>query len=90
MKKLTLDLDALRVDSFETDEDGPYRGTVQGQSDTDMHRVCTTPTNCETDVSHSTCMAGTCPGSEPCFCGSASDCENTFDWDACTAAVTCV
>ncbi len=42
MNKLTLDLDELRVDSFETTELGDEKGTVQGFSGWSDDSVCPT------------------------------------------------
>jgi hypothetical protein len=53
MKKLTLSLDTLEVQSFTTAHDEPGRGTVHGE------QQCTCPTNC-TCPGCPTC-AETCP-----------------------------
>lgn len=62
MKKLTLDLDSLRVDTFATDREGGARGTVQGHDDDDdtlptefcSQRPCT-KTGCPTQYGQNTC-----------------------------------
>jgi hypothetical protein len=74
MKKLTLDLNALEVQSFATEPATPNRGTVRAEQ-------CTCPTACtcpgcptcdETcpDTCYETCAAGftcaTCGGQETC------------------------
>jgi hypothetical protein len=50
MKKLALDLDTLRVESFATQEAQPARGTVCGHDDTMETENCTIDT----------CLLGTC------------------------------
>jgi hypothetical protein len=46
MKKLTLDPEQLRVDSFTTAHDADTRGTVRGHDDTVESEWCTTPEGC--------------------------------------------
>jgi hypothetical protein len=41
MQKLTLDLDEIRVESFETEEAGDVRGTVHAHDDTQETEWCT-------------------------------------------------
>lgn len=67
MKKLTLDLDTLRVETFETaGTGGDGRGTVQGNgvSDTTCNeRLCGCPTNgldCGSRVTDCGCVSFTC------------------------------
>ena len=46
MKKLTLDPDLLRIESFPTSEPRALRGTVRGHDDTQESEWCTTPETC--------------------------------------------
>ncbi len=64
MRKLTLDLNALRVQSFTPDEDGPLPfGTVHGrQKDTGPETVCTASPGC---ASGDRCAGGDRPPSPP-------------------------
>jgi hypothetical protein len=75
MKKLTLTLDDLRVDSFETSVGRQERGTVIGE------QQCT----CNTQ-----CGQNTCPGCPTCDYTCANTCPNTC-WDTCdyTCGNTC-
>lgn len=56
MKKLQLDMDALRVVSFATQDAQALRGTVRGHDDTMETEWC----------SIETCFAGTCPTYKTC------------------------
>jgi len=60
MKKISLDLDALQVDSFATDAPLPEQGTVQGHADTFFLP----------------CQTGTCGFSCGLTCGFGSTCLN--------------
>jgi hypothetical protein len=57
MKKLTLDLDQLTVDSFDTSETGAEKGTVFGEQCT-CYTNCTCP-GCPT-CDHTQCQQNTC------------------------------
>lgn len=46
MKKLSLDLGTLRVDSFATQDVEAARGTVRGHDDTMESEWCTLPKTC--------------------------------------------
>jgi hypothetical protein len=81
MKKLTLDLDQLTVDSFNTVAPAAKRGTVHAEQE------CTCYTNCYT-------YCNTCPGCPTCddsacngSCGGTCFGENTCD--TCVGQVTC-
>jgi hypothetical protein len=65
MKKLTLSLDQLRVDSFDTSAAGGTRGTVRGEQCT-CHTDCTCP-GCPTCdyTCHESCY-GTCAPNYSC------------------------
>lgn len=52
MKKLALNLDTLRVESFATQEVQPARGTVRGHDDTMETENCT--------IDYNTCILATC------------------------------
>jgi hypothetical protein len=41
MKKLKLEIDALKVDSFTTDKKLEMRGTVHGRDETSCGEICT-------------------------------------------------
>lgn len=62
MKKLSLTLDDLRVDSFHTSAAREEKGTVIAEQ-------CTCPTNCETQC--------TCPGCPTCYATCPNTCEET-------------
>jgi hypothetical protein len=82
MKKLRLNLDALAVETFQTDNaDGPT-GTVEGYVSTQ----CTG--GVLTCNGGNTCVAGgaTCGGAETCLTncyGSCVVCEPAYDTDGC-------
>ena len=89
MKKISLQLDSLLVESFETTSGlAGSRGTVRGHvSETTCHqRLCDCETNgmeCETDGCNDT-LAATCPASCTFFCSQtcpvntcAYSCEGT-------------
>jgi hypothetical protein len=58
MKKLTLDLDGIRVESFATAESAGARGTVHGHDDTIETEWCTMEKGCS--------KIGTCFGQNTC------------------------
>lgn len=67
MKKLTLELQDLRVESFATTSPGKARGTVFGEQCT-CNTVCTCPGCATCDVScNGTCDAA-CPGTPGATC----------------------
>ena len=70
MKKLHLELDALRVESFSTaDESAPKQGTVRGHAVTDF-RDCWSDGFC-TDVS--VCLCNTTVTAQIPECGTESE-----------------
>jgi hypothetical protein len=58
MKKIVLNVDELRVETFDTAKMEPERGTVRAQSDTDYIRICTNTYDCNN--SHCTCYIDAC------------------------------
>lgn len=74
MNKLKLQLDDLRVDSFDTTPAEKERGTVLGAQCT-CYTQCTCP-GCDTCDETCGCYTGSCPG-ESCIGGTAcvSDAE---------------
>ncbi|HEX6749227.1 MAG TPA: pinensin family lanthipeptide [Longimicrobium sp.] len=65
MKKMTLSLDALRVESFETDADHPARGTVRGHDGSDVVIDGSNDISCDTcqtcdDSQCDSCWFNTC------------------------------
>jgi hypothetical protein len=58
MRKLTLQLEALTVDSFVTDASGDGAGTVFGQDDTRITEFCTMYKTCL--VTRLGCVTSTC------------------------------
>jgi hypothetical protein len=75
MKKLTLSLDALEVQSFATADGAPGRGTVRGEQ-------CTCPTNC-------TCPGcPTCGETCPATCENTCD-DDTCNTCAISCYDTC-
>lgn len=84
MKKLKLTLDALKVDSFQTDEaDAEGRGTVNGhQSDsTCLQRVCTCRDETEWDMSCGSCVQY----GETCYntCPTYLNCPTAYYYPGC-------
>jgi hypothetical protein len=80
MKKLTLNIDALAVESFETAEPAPqFRGTVKGRQKSTIY--CTVEGWWCAESGQNTCA--TC---DPCACG-----QNTCDQNTCaeTCEATC-
>lgn len=73
MRKLTLNLDMLEVQSFTTSSEGPGRGTVHGEQ-------CTCPTNCTCPGCPS--CDETCPATCPYTCDDAS-CDTCFGQATC-------
>ena len=58
MRKLTLDLDALQIDSFEiTDDAKARRGTVHGHVDYTNPVVCNTAVDCSFNSCYSNCQS---------------------------------
>jgi hypothetical protein len=55
MKKLTLELDDLQVESFETVLEAEVRGTVRGRDDSGSDPSC-----CRTCDGDPTCFTGLC------------------------------
>ncbi|HEU0299240.1 MAG TPA: hypothetical protein VFR37_07300 [Longimicrobium sp.] len=75
MKKLTLNLNALEVQSFATAPDAQGRGTVHAEE-------CTCPTNI--------CATCTCPGCQTCNETCPNTCWNTCDDPSCvTCGFSC-
>ena len=83
MEKLKLNLDEIKVESFETIQPGSKQGTVLGQQT--GTNVCVTCgyTHCdEYTCGDATCAGGTCDGGNTCYC--------TIDDPGCpTVAATC-
>lgn len=73
MKKLTLDLNALEVQSFATDPAEPNRGTVHGEQQCTCPSACTCP-GCPT--CDETCPE-TCAGFTCATCGGQETCDYT-------------
>jgi hypothetical protein len=77
MKKLTLDLNALTVQSFATAPAAPSRGTVHGEQQCTCPTACTCP-GCPTcdetcpDTCYETCAGFTCA-----TCGGQETCDYT-------------
>lgn len=57
MAKLRLNLEALKVESFETAEEGPVRGTVMGNEEYTYY--CETDVDCRTP-GHASCVVTRC------------------------------
>jgi hypothetical protein len=75
MRKLTLDLDSLAVQSFETGEDEAVRGTVHGNYLTEWGCTGMDP-NCKSNYDATDCRVsdlGTCAGT----CGSTCGCTGS-------------
>ena len=96
MKKLTLDLDALHVDSFEpAPAVRSLRGTVKGRESDTMEMWCREP-NGFTDFDFS-CMAAsciysciTCGGSCDGSCATCDSCDSCYTCNAtCDCTIDC-
>lgn len=81
MKKLTLDLDDLQVESFESSPIFPaQRGSVDAHMDTEWN--C--PTN-PVDTMYQSCLVGSCD----CSCESCNfSCDETCGGDTCSCPWT--
>ena len=55
MKKLTLDVEELTVDSFQTEQPGVERGTVAGQAASGLTCACQTWLRCPTILTRDCC-----------------------------------
>ena len=83
MKKLSLDLDQIAVESFATEPARRAHGTVRGHdlSDTTCNQIicdCYTGGTCDTDCGQITCddtCANTCGCSAPQICVSGHTCD---------------
>lgn len=64
MKKLSLNLDELEVESFDTHDEQERRGTVLGRDDSEMGSGCDTNDVC--------CGANTVGGA----CGTSGNCDD--------------
>jgi hypothetical protein len=71
MKKLSLNLDDLRVESFSTARDGDQEGTVAGYVATEW--VCTPYDSCQATFCGASCD-GTCGESHARTCGAVTPC----------------
>jgi hypothetical protein len=60
MKKLTLDLDALRVESYATGDTAERRGTVRAHDDTLETEFCTQEHACTRFCTHARTCAPSC------------------------------
>jgi hypothetical protein len=78
MRKLSLNLEALTVESFETDGSGAVRGTVQGHYGTWKESA---PLSC--DYGCNTQQDGTCPSSAP---SCDASCDGTCEGHTCDAS----
>lgn len=68
MKKLQLNVDALKVDSFSCTADGEEkRGTVHARQD-NLSLYCTGQT-CQASCDTCTVDGNSCSGANVCFCG---------------------
>ncbi len=75
MRKLTLDLDSLAVQSFDTGEDDSLRGTIHGNDNTVWACTGMDP-NCRSNYDATDCMVsdlGTCAAT----CGSTCGCTGS-------------
>jgi hypothetical protein len=90
MRKISLDVDALRVESFDTSPDGAYgpRGTVHGRIEAiggvvvePLSQQCGTYPNCPSPLCMDTPLAS-CDGSCAWTCGAS--CNGT-----CASCATC-
>ena len=83
MKKLTLDLNALEVQSFATAPAAPNRGTVHGEQQCTCPTACTCP-GCPTcdETCADTCWE-TCAGWTCVTCGGQETCGYTCWTRAC-------
>ena len=77
MKKLKLEIEALRVESFEPDDgEGSHGGTVHGRVHyTVVDQSCGCPV---TDLAH-TCTCADTSERADCFCTEAQTCWNCQD-----------
>ena len=64
MKKLTLDLDALRVESFDTDADAREQGTVHAHAEIGAEN---TDRTCKVSCPYGSCVTCYIP-TDPCIC----------------------
>lgn len=99
-RKLSLDLDALVVETFETENTPGGRGTVRAHAYTDTcgQRVCGIPTgggvtcnSCQVTCLD-TCEAS-CQGTCEFTCNTEtgmSDCNSPFSICVCTPGATCI
>jgi hypothetical protein len=83
MKKLTLDLNSLKVQSFATAAAAPNRGTVHGEQQCTCPTACTCP-GCPTcdETCADTCQE-TCAGWTCVTCGGQETCGYTCWTRAC-------
>lgn len=77
MKKLTLDLDQLRVESFSTAETGAEKGTVHGHLGTGGG--CTVYDSCDGSVCGGSCAFPCGGGSGHYTCGIQAACGNSIE-----------
>jgi len=75
MKKLTLEFDELRVESFSTEGADDARGTVEGHIYYGSGVGCTAFYSCEDTVCAASCKAGGCGQSGLNTCGHYSRCN---------------
>lgn len=74
MKKISLDLDTLQVETFSTDNTEGEAGTVYGHIPSAVGNGCTAFYSCEQTVCGSSC-AGGCGGSGHMTCGKYGACK---------------
>lgn len=78
MAKIRLDIDALRVESFDTDTRGAGRGTVHGRSgDPEPGDAAFIPT-----TDWKTCQGGDCTARTLCYNSCLGECFATAENDA--------
>jgi len=95
MKKLSLDLDQLAVESFDTATARAPRGTVRGNdiSDTTCYQrlcECQSAFTCDTDCNQNTCGGDTCGDSCVNICAPSNAGEHTCVQPSCFYSCGCV
>ena len=84
-KKLSLELDALTVDSFETSPAGSARGTVRGRESEEETELCI-PADC-------TCVDSCLCPTNAYYCATVQEtvisCDYTYNGSCHLTAVTC-
>jgi hypothetical protein len=78
IRKLKLQLEQLRVDSFSTDAAGAAEGTVHGHTGPGTCATCIAYTACAGVTCYQTCMSCAGPSCDN-VCPSAANCPNLPD-----------